>query len=683
VSGGALWSYGAAAVAYLAFACLLAVSWRGRLNGVRLIAATAINAAWAGILALDHSFDLLPISGLLTAELIRGGAWLVVIGGLASSGRIARLALQGVYAACAAGIAFGVLSIMMPALAASATTVLLTSGLLLPLAAFVLLEQIYRNSDQNGRMALRPLLIGIGALFAYDLFLYSEAQLVHAIGEAAWVARGIVNVLCIPALAIAARRNPDWSLNVFVSRQVVFHTTTFISVGLYLIAVAAGGYLLVTLGGRWGTIAELVFLAGAAMVLAFLVASGSVRRRLRVFLSKHFYRNKYDYRVEWLRFVQTLARGEQEGDLPVRMVEAVAQIVGSDEGRLWIVQEEGRALVSTAAWRNDGRPASPMTGLQFDPALVEFLEKRAWVVDLQELRLSPEIYDGLRIPEVLASDSRWRILAPLLQGPRLVGLLMLTEPPPPFALTYEDLDLLKTVGRHLATYLALLESDRRLAESKQFEAFNRLTAFVMHDLKNLVAQLSLVVRNAERHRTNPAFVDDAIATIRNSTERMSRLIEQLQQGSSNRGQRRIQLAELVEKVVAQCGSRAPVPQLVVEGTVPNVLADPERLTMVVEHVVRNAQEATPERGRVDVTLQTEGTFAVVRITDTGEGMTAEFIRDRLFRPFDSTRGTKGMGIGAFQARDYIRSLGGDVAVVSTPGQGTEFTLRLPGAAGRE
>jgi putative PEP-CTERM system histidine kinase len=265
----------------------------------------------------------------------------------------------------------------------------------------------------------------------------------------------------------------------------------------------------------------------------------------------------------------------------------------------------------------------------------------------------------------------------MLELDRLAGFFILYEPPPPFDLTYEDRDLLKTVGRHVATQLAQHDADRKLAESRQFEAYNRLTAFMMHDLKNAVAQLGLVVTNAERHKRNPDFIDDAIGTIANAVDRMTRLIEQLRDLPRSSRPITIRLDELVAHAVTRCSLRSPAPSFALAAQAATyVRADPERLSAVVEHVIRNAQEATPD-GSVGLHLELAGEEAVLVIRDTGKGMDAEFVRERLFRPFDSTKGSKGMGIGAYQTREYVQSLGGRVEVQSSPGSGTVFSITLP------
>jgi putative PEP-CTERM system histidine kinase len=257
-----------------------------------------------------------------------------------------------------------------------------------------------------------------------------------------------------------------------------------------------------------------------------------------------------------------------------------------------------------------------------------------------------------------------------------MGFVLLYDPPPPFELTYEDRDLLKTVGRHVATQIAQQEADRKLTESRQFEAYNRLTAFMMHDLKNSAAQLRLIVDNYERHKRNPEFIADAMGTVANAVERITRLIDQLRGSTAPERLARVDLAEIAREAVRRCSVRQPRPALQrCEAAL--VQANPERLTTVVEHVIRNAQDATSAAGSVGVAVSHRGPQAQLIVSDTGHGMDAEFLRDRLFRPFDSTKGAKGMGVGAYQVREYIQRLAGSVEVQSSPGQGTRFTISMP------
>ena len=325
-------TYALAAVAYLALAAVLGAGWRGRRVGLRLIVAVGATALWAAVAAASEWSHGIDRGWLLLAEQLRLGAWIVALTGLAASARLAAGVSRTANVLAAAAVSAGLWVTLEGATQLRPVTtamLLFASGVALPLTGLVLLEQMYRNSHATGRRALRPLFIGVGAMFVYDLFMYCEASVALGITAEAWAARGVVAACCAPAIALAARRNPDWSLDVFVSRQVAFYSSAFIAVGLYLIAVSGGGYLMARLGGQWGEAAQLALLAGAAVVLGVLAASGTARARLRVFLAKHFYRNKYDYRVEWLRFVQALESGGQPAEAQPAMIRAVAQIVRS------------------------------------------------------------------------------------------------------------------------------------------------------------------------------------------------------------------------------------------------------------------------------------------------------------------------------------------------------------------
>ena len=700
-----LYSYSIAAAAFLLLAVLLATGWRGRSQGIRLIAACVVTAAWAAVMAATAVAGEVPAYALAFAECVRDGAWILVLTGLAASAGVARTLSRAlnlgwvagaIYLLFAPTLARAGYSIVVPG------TALVATGFVLALGGLMVLEQLYRNARSEGRHSLHFLALALGTTWVYDLFLYSQAQLLGSIDAEAWSARGLVVTLTVPLIAIAARRNPQWSLDIFVSRQVVFYTTTLLAVGAYLLLMSFGGYAIRLYGGTWGGAMQLVFLAGAGIVLLTLLASGGLRRRLRVFLSKHFYRNKYDYRVEWLRFIETLSNAEEGADTQETAVRAIAEIFGSPGGVLYLRRDAEERFEAVSTWPRGRVDLARHPPVPIADDLPSFMARRQWVVDVKEHASAPDLYDNIVLPAPLGADGPHRMILPLLHGQALLGFIALEAPPPPFHPNYEDRDLLKTVGRHVATHLAQHEADRRLAENRQFEAYHRLTAFVMHDLKNLAAQLALIVANAERHKRNPDFVDDVVSTIANSTARMQQLIEQLQRREAEGATQRIALAEVARRAAEHCSTRRPAPVLLPDAADVQVECDPERLGVIVEHVIRNAQDATPDGGSVTLSVGFGGAdspaggvggaegaangetsrmlrvpHAVLTVSDTGSGMTREFIQERLFKPFDTTKGSQGMGIGAYQVREYVRSLGGRVEVASEPGRGTRFTLLLP------
>lgn len=241
---------------------------------------------------------------------------------------------------------------------------------------------------------------------------------------------------------------------------------------------------------------------------------------------------------------------------------------------------------------------------------------------------------------------------------------------------WEISDLLKTAARQAAAHLAQARAAEALTVARQFESFNRAAAFVVHDIKNLVAQLTLLLANAQRHKHKPEFQEDMLATIESSIARMNRMLVKLHDKPEVTGAGAVKLDEMLEEVIRSKNAFSLKPVLEVQSPELRVRADREKLTRVVGHIVQNAIEATPYLGKVGVTLARQEGWAEVVVTDTGVGMDEAFIRERLFRPFDSTKGT-GMGIGAYECKAYVQELGGDITVDSQLGQGSRFTLRLP------
>ena len=607
-------------------------------------------------------------------EVLRGGAWLtflVVLLAKIGVGRAVRFAIHAVWIGALAVLILWLLGgVFGPAV--SIESVFIPGGLLIALVGLIAIEQLYRNTPKKLRWGIKSLAVGLGGLFAYDLFLYSQGMLFGVLDATTWVARGVVNILFIPFIAISARRNTDWDLNIFVSRQVVFYSTSLIAVGVYLLLMSLGGYALVLYGGTWGAVAQIVFFAGAILVLLTLLFSGTLRARARVFLSKHFFRNKYDYREEWLRLISTLAGFENSSTRQI-VVKAMAQIVDSPSGLLWSIDESGGDYRLIANYEQ----SESAPNISADSDLIGFIKDEGWLIDVEEHKQNPGLYGDLNLPEWFVDHPDMWLVVPLMTRQDLVGLVMLTKSPGPLKLNYEDRDLLKTVGNHLAVHLAQEKADSLLAEAQQFEAYNRLTAFLMHDLNNLIAQQSLIIENAEKHKRNPEFVDDAIKTIANSVDRMKRVMDQLKRGEEERVSKVTELRFIVSTAIDRCSGKRPLPSIDLGGINLSVAADAEQFTMVLTHLIQNAQDATDADGSVAVSAQQNDREVSVTISDTGSGMSADYIRDHLFKPFESTKGSQGMGIGAYQAREFVRKMGGDLSVTSVLGEGSIATMHMP------
>ncbi len=671
-----------ALVAFALLTTLLAVSWRNRHIAKLLILASALTTVWAGI-SLAATLTAVPPPLLQLAELGRDTGWCLFLmrvleqrardsdADLSRFSRWRRLLL--VLTAGAAAVFL--LQPLAPEITLPkrlVTDIPLLVWLVLSITGLLLIEQIYRNGNRDERWAVKYLCLGLGSLFAYDFFMFSEALLFKQVDVNLWNARGFIDALVVPLIAISAARNESWSSGIHVSRHVVFHSLTLLAAGLYLLTMATAGFFIRYYGGTWGGVLQVAFLVGTGLLLVILLFSDTLRAKLRVLLSKHFFSYKYDYREEWSRFTRTLSQGNES--TPERAIRAISALVSSNGGLLWMKTGEERYELSGEWGMEPPESLAPLTG---EDPLVRFLEKSGWIVDLDEYQESPNLYEELDLPAwAPAIPDAW-LIVPLRFDDSLLGFILIRHSPVQKRINWEDRDLLKMAGQQAAAHLAQHQADLALMQARQFEAFNRLSAYIVHDLKNILAQQSLIVSNAEKHKHNPAFVDDVIATIENSVQRMTRLMEQMRSGMRGSEPRLLNLTRLLQQVIERRSGNLPIPSLKVHDAGLGVEADREQLGTVFGHLIQNAQEATANDGRIEVRLFRRGEQAIIEIEDTGTGMEADFISERLFKPFDSTKGLTGMGIGVFESREYIRSLDGDIQVESTPGQGSLFRILLP------
>ncbi len=668
-------SYVIAAVAFLAGTILLAVSWRGQRTGTLLLLATGASVAWAAFLAYAEWRRTMPVNWVLLAEVLRYGAWLAFLSALFGAWPRSGL-LRGLR--IFAHVLWVVLAIycLLPGIGLLQVSALpvsvappLIGMLVLALVGVVFLEQIYRNVESTQRWALKFLVIALGLMFAYDIFLYSYAVLYRQFNASAWAARGFVDALVVPLLLVAAARNPGWSVQVGVSRRAVFYSTSLLVVAFYIIATAIGGYYVRLYGGDWGRVGAITIICFALLGLTLVAGSGQARSRLRVFLHKNFFSFRHDYREEWLRLTATLSASEPE--LPMRALRAMAQTMDSPAGVLFTAGDDD-AFAPVARLN---MPIPPGLKLPAHAPALEFMRERRWIYDLSQL--PPLGRERLRAPAELTDLPHAWLVAPLVLEDRLIGFVVLAQARARRAFDWEDIDLLRVAGSQVASTLAQAADAQRLAEARQFEGFNRLTAFLMHDLKNVAAQQSLLLQNAERHKHNPAFVEDMLTTVANSVRRISRLLDQLRGDSAPGARANVRLAAVIDKALGECLAQLPRPEYQPAVEDLWVRADTEQLAAVLGHLIRNAQDAAQADGRVTLRVERAGGSAAIDIEDDGAGMDEDFIRNRLFKPFFTTKASKGMGIGAYQAREYVHSMGGVMSVSSTPGQGTVFAIRLP------
>jgi putative PEP-CTERM system histidine kinase len=678
----AAWSYGIAGFAYAAFTVYLGVGPRGGLRGLALTTAAGLTAAWA-LLELAFTVTQEPILFAFgnVVDVLRIGAWyafLLMLNERPPTGAVAGEPRRTTWLVpmAAALVVLGLLAQASIALSLTAFgypgRFVLFDGLALTVFGLVLLEQLFRNLPEDARWSIKPLCLGLAGAFIFDLYLFADALLFNRVDADVWSVRGFVHALVFPLVVMSTLRTRNWTLGIALSRRMVFHSTALMVTGVYLLFMAAAGYYVRYFGGNWGRALQVALMFAALLALGAMAFSGSIRAKLRVIVSKHFFSYRYDYRDEWLRFTQALsARGGQQ-ELGQDVIKGLADLLESPAGSLWLRDAQGRHFTHAARWNMPADAGAEPADSEF----IRFLSETGWVVNLEEFRSSPERYRGLRLPLWLSELPNAWLIIPLTNGGELIGFVVLATARARIDVNWEVNDLLKTAARQAATFLGQMQATEALLEARKFDAFNRMSAFVVHDLKNIVAQLSLMIKNAERHRENPEFQKDMLMTVEHSVERMKQLMMQLREGTTPvDAPHGVDLAAVIGRIQRAKSSQQPVPEIRLEEKVA-AKGHEDRLERVIGHLVQNAIDATDKDGRVWIRLSKQDGQALVEVGDTGHGMTPDFVRERLFKPFQTTKAT-GMGIGAYESFQYVQELGGRVQVDSTPNVGTHVRLLLP------
>lgn len=392
-----------------------------------------------------------------------------------------------------------------------------------------------------------------------------------------------------------------------------------------------------------------------------------------IFLFQTFQRKlRYDYRTEWMRFSLMLFANENRRRLSTRVIKAIADRVESRQGVLF-EWEDKRGYVLKDCWKVD----YPNHDVVVERcALTDYLEHSQRSLELS----MPDGLQDLPIPDALKVFEWAGIVVPLLQGHHLHAFVLLAKPEDKsFSLNWELLDILSMAGRQAVICLVEEQSTQALAVARQFEGYNRLSAFIMHDLKNVLSQLKLVERNTEKHGSNPAFIASAKQTLSHVTEKLDRLLLQMRTRQELMKQREVKVSEVLKKAIELTVHRQPVPRLdwQVESEDVTVKGDDERFVNILCHLIENAQQATPKDGEVVLSVKLAEQKLLIGIKDTGCGMEPEFIHSNLCKPFMTTKGEKGTGIGVYEAREYIYALGGKFFVKSEKNKGSTFSLEIP------
>ena len=561
--------------------------------------------------------------------------------------------------------------------------------LLVTIGALVMVHNLYGGASAQARASLRWPALALAVLWGYDLNLYTIAWLGGGWPAELAALRGLPLIALAVLLTFGAARGSE-QLRFSPSRKVAFQSVSLLVIGGYFAAMFTISEWLAIAGGNFAQLMQFSFLITASVAAALLLPSRRLRGWIRVMLVKHLFLHRYDYRDEWLRFTRTMGmaggdmaeggmagRGMPEGrtsPLEARAIQALADIADSPAGLLLAPGDHGD-MVLAARWN---WPGAEVPAQALPAGAIAWFEQSGRIVDLDDVRAGKaEPGEAEVVPAWLRDEMRAWALIPLIHFNRLIGVVVLVRAVPARRFDWEDFDLMRIAGRQLASYLAEHAVQAALAEAGRFDDFHRRIAFVMHDIKNLASQLSLLARNAELHADNPAFRADMMVTLRNSADKLNTLLARLSRyvsGGTAEKLGDVDAAEVVRAVAAQFREQHPVSLAECQDLV--VTANRESLEQVLVHLVQNAIDASEPGSPVLLGLAGDGLHATIDVLDSGIGMSPEFVRARLFKPFDSSK-QGGFGIGAFEARELVRAMRGRLDVESREGLGTRFSVRLP------
>ncbi len=700
---------------YFAFTLLLMLhpKWRKQRFGV-LIAATGLNTVWLFSNELA-TFSFLARGYITYIELTRHFFWwwvLLCISGLTlsptskehancSQQSTTRWKGKNLYLLwMALGFLSNTLSFWFPEthrLQPTLELVLQLSFLLMAMWGLIWIENSYRTASANALWQLKFFFIGLGALFLFDFLFYSQALLSHELSSGLssessqpgndnhsilTKSRGMLNLLVMPLLAIAIHRYQRHSHPWMPSHRIIFQSSTLFLVSLYLVLMGLSSYYFRFIGDSWGDFISLIFITIATILLVVVLTSRQARAVLQQTLQKHLLQKRYDYQAEWSNITNQLSEVSNDTDqltLYKTGLNLMTDLVESHGGAIWILNQQNffELKHKNNLALPDFIPQEALLWLQ-NTISTQTTFITTWPESTNRKAQWPDPWKTL--------DQAW-LGVPLVTQQSVKGFIILAKPRIQITLVHEHFEILEMAARQLSTHIFQQEALHTLAENQQFSAMHQMSAFLLHDLKTLVAQLDLILGNAQTHKHNPNFIDDLFETLKHSNQKLHNMIQQLQTSSSNQTllegfqnppqASNLDLADFLAKLMEKPNTLLPAPSF--ELPTPGLLVtiDPNKLEQCIIHLIRNAQQATPDNGSVRLFVTHTINSICLHIQDSGSGMNQTFIDDQLFQPFNSTKGLSGMGIGAYQARNYLRAIGGDLIVQSQPNKGSHFQLFFP------
>lgn len=532
----------------------------------------------------------------------------------------------------------------------------------------VQLENTLRSSSGSKRWAIKYMIFGVGSILAFLIYLSTQALLFSSVDGRMFPIRSVVVAISVSMMAVFIVKHRLLDVDIFVSRYFVYNSVTVLAVGLYLLAVG-----LITEGIRYFELPDngffsTIFIFISVLFLIILLFAAALRRKAQLFINRHFYKHKYEFRDKWMETVEKITPQRSAKEVSDTFIDLISETMFPSAVHLWVFDPASK----TYAHCGKGAPPAGVERLSMDSPFLSAVKERLSPFSAEEAKGGPGFELFSRTGTVICS--------PLVAGGEVTGFILLGPDRTGARYIQDDNELLKAISTQAAVQIKEITLLEELTATKEMEAFSRMSSFIMHDLKNLTNSLSLISQNARNNMDNPEFQRDTIKTIDGTVSRMKSVIERLSNLPKELELKKqpTDACEFIEKSLMKLVIPAEKDIKLKKNLAacPPVLIDPEAFEMVILNLILNAYEAIQASGEISLSAFSEGGRVCLTVSDNGRGMTDEFVATSLFKPFKSTK-RNGLGIGLYQCKSIVEAHEGSIEVKSTPGAGTSFSIKLP------
>lgn len=574
-------------------------------------------------------------------------------------------------------VATMVIAPFMPIPGSMIITVYSFAGILASIILLLYAERLYHvlkhNNTGNG-----VLVFGLAGLIITHFVTFCHLILSNQLNphHAQWVA--VSTLLMYPFIYKGVSSLSSVDVKITISRSLALHTTLSSIAGVYLLGLAGVGFIMQKWFADVSYTTNITLFGSSLFPLLYILASNRFRRETLVWLNKHFFSSQFDYRDTWRTMIKQLSPDLYGQEAARRGLHTMLSAIDHPKGAYY--------RFVNGSWRlaaSQGKPLDENAeALLF--SLADDVREDGWIVDIKELQDNPNAYKMVTTNTRPLDEQGVHWVIPVRHENKLAGLWVVAQSSKPkWELNWETRDFLQSLGQQVESYLQGQEAQQRYSESAQLAAFHRTSAFVIHDMKNIYAQLAMINKNAPKFKDRPDFIDDMLVSLGSMQGRMDKMLGQLtnKQQKGGSGTSSVSVWDLWDKMkddnsIKKHGIHPEFVCDANEDTSVNVNA--ERFRNVLRHLVDNAQYACKNSEIKVVTVHCRETknHVIITVSDTGEGMSEDFVKKQLFKPFVTTKGNAGMGLGVYDAKSFAEQHGGEMAVDSEVGQGTTVTLKL-------